>query len=67
MRRYSHAFRVLMDRELFNLLAEASTKTGIPKSRFVRYAIQPFSYTELAPAPPIGTTCTAPTPTPNIR
>ena len=49
MRRYSHAFRVLMDQELFNLLAEASTKTGIPKSRFVRYAIQPFSYTELAP------------------
>ena len=49
MRRYSHAFRVLMDRELFNLLAEASAKTGIPKSRFVRYAIQPFSYTELAP------------------
>ena len=38
-----------MDQELFNLLAEASTKTGIPKSRFVRYAIQPFSYTELAP------------------
>ena len=38
-----------MDRELFNLLAEASAKTGIPKSRFVRYAIQPFSYTELAP------------------
>ena len=37
------------DRTLFNLLAEASTKTGIPKSRFVRYAIQPFSYTELAP------------------
>ena len=35
MRRYSHAFRVLMDQELFNLLAEASTKTGIPKSRFV--------------------------------
>lgn len=28
MRRYSHAFRVLMDRELFNLLAEASAKTG---------------------------------------
>ena len=49
MRRYSHAFRVLMDQELFNLLAEASAKTGIPKSRFVRYAIQPFSYTELAP------------------
>ena len=47
MRRYSHAFRVLMDQELFNLLAEASTKTGIPKSRFVRYAIQPFSYTLL--------------------
>ena len=49
MRRYSHAFRVLIDQELFNLLAEASAKTGIPKSRFVRYAIQPFSYTELAP------------------
>ncbi len=46
MRRYSHAFRVLMDRELFNLLAEASAKTGIPKSRFVRYAI-PVSYTHL--------------------
>ena len=30
-----------MDQELFNLLAEASAKTGIPKSRFVRYAIQP--------------------------
>ena len=28
MRRYSHAFRVLMDQELFNLLAEASTKDG---------------------------------------
>mgnify|MGYP006906850554 CR=1 FL=1 len=34
MRRYSHAFRVLMDRELFNLLAEASAKTGIPKIPF---------------------------------
>ena len=53
MRRYSHAFRVLMDRELSNLLAEASAKTGIPKSRFVRYAIQPFSYTELAPEHPL--------------
>ena len=52
MRRYSHDFRVLMDQELFNLLAAASTKTGIPKSRFERSAIQPFSYTELAPATP---------------
>ena len=43
MRRYSHAFRVLMDQELFNLLAEASTKTGIPKSRFVRYAMNDLS------------------------
>ena len=53
MRRYSHAFRVLMDQELFTLLAEASTKTGIPKSRFVRYAIQPFSSTDLDPEHPL--------------
>ena len=45
MRRYSPAFRVLMDPELSNLIAEASAKPGIPKSRFVRYSIQPVSYT----------------------
>lgn len=48
MRRYNHTFRVLMDQELSDLLVETFTETGIPKPRSVRYAIQPFNYTELA-------------------
>ncbi|KFI90851.1 ribbon-helix-helix domain protein [Bifidobacterium saguini DSM 23967] len=48
MRRYRHTLRVLLDGELFDQLDEACRQSGIPKSRFVRYAIQPFSYAELA-------------------
>lgn len=38
-----------MGQGLFNLLTEASTKTGIFKLRFVRYVIQLFSYTKFTP------------------
>ena len=54
MRRYEHMLQVILDRELADQLDEANRKTGIAKSRFIRYAIQPFSYVELSPAP--GTT-----------
>ena len=51
MRHYEHMIQVILDRELADQLDEANRKTMISKSRFVRYAIQPFSYAELSPAP----------------
>lgn len=51
MRHYEHMLQVILDRELADQLDEANRKTMISKSRFVRYAIQPFSYAELSPAP----------------
>lgn len=49
MRRYTRGLRVKLDVGLADGLDRLSRELGIPKSLMVRYAVQPFSWRELAP------------------
>lgn len=48
MKRYKHYVQAHLDPETNTLLRQACTQCDTSMSRFVRYAIQPFHYSELA-------------------